>query len=478
MSLASLPPELLQMIARAITDDRQGRMQPAQTLKNIYALSRTCRATYRHLCWNVYRYDAERGHSFALVWAAVTNNPQTVRLSLASAGNTRATNQHGQSPLWLAARRGHREVVDILLDHGADIEIRSPVGLTPLAIAAREGQCEVIKVLLDRGANLATHTRDHSTPLLWAIRNGAVDAAKILIAHGARVPEPKTTPWRRWALAAYRAGPDRWADIPEIETLMESSYDGNQNKLLSKKPLLNALRFQHLAMSTFFLDQCITPVGDLASFFGYCPADEAVYDKTRQGREQVYWTRDKAREQCHYFGHPDQNPLWWAVYHGEEEIVEKMLRRGAGINSLIKWCPKKEPRNLVSLAIVRGYYGIAELLLDYGADPSYQFQDGPLLKRALEIGNERLVMKVLLSLKRLGAPNVANDGGYVAIAIGKQNAMLVKMLLEFGADPNAEVFYHRGTESGRRHKALLSLATEIGNQDVVDTLLEWSRMRV
>jgi hypothetical protein len=131
------------MIARAIADSRQGKLYPGQTLKTIYALSRTCRATYRHLRWNLYRFDAERGHSLALIWAAATNHPQTVRLSLASGGNTRATNQHGQSPLRLAARRGHREIVEILLDHGADIEIRNPVGLTPLAIAARENRAKL-----------------------------------------------------------------------------------------------------------------------------------------------------------------------------------------------------------------------------------------------------------------------------------------------------------------------------------------------
>lgn len=50
MALTSLPPELLQMIARYITDNREGRLQRAPTLNNIYALSRTCRATYRQLC--------------------------------------------------------------------------------------------------------------------------------------------------------------------------------------------------------------------------------------------------------------------------------------------------------------------------------------------------------------------------------------------------------------------------------------------
>lgn len=450
-------------------------MQPVQTLRSIYALSHTCRATYRDLCWSVYRYDADRGYSFALVWAAVTNNPQTAKLSLASGGNTRATNQHGQSPLWLASRRGHREIVEILLDHGAGVEIRNPVGLTPLAIAAREGQCEVMKVLLSRGADHAAQTPDHSTPLLWAIRNGAIDAVKILIEHGAWFPEPKTTAWRRWALAAYRAGPDRWDDISEIQNLMESSYDGNQNQMLSENPLLNALQFQSLAMSTFFLDQCITPVRDLDSFFGHSPADEAVYDRTRQGLEGIYWARDRAREQWHYFGRPDQNPLWWAVYHGEEKIVEKMLRRGAGTNSLTPWCKQKGPRNLASLALVRGYYGIAELLLDYGVDPSYEFWDASLLIRALRIGSERLVLKVLLNLKRLGVPKIAKYGAPLAIAIGRQNPMLVQILLEFGADPNAGVDYFRGTKRDRRSKSkrLLSLAIEIGKQDVVDTLLRY-----
>jgi ankyrin repeat protein len=475
MALTSLPPELLQMIARYITDNREGRLQPAPTLNNIYALARTCRATYRQLCWHLYRYDADRGHSFALVWAAVTNNPQTVRLSLAGGGNTQATNQHGQSPLWLAARRGHREIVEILLDYGADIEIRNPVGLTPLMIAAREGQCEIIKVLLARGANHAAQTRDHSTALLWAMRAGMIDAVKILIEHGAQLPEPKTTPWRRWALAAYRAGPDRWGDVPEIQRLMESSYDGNQNKLLAENPLLNALRYQFLAMSTFFLDQCITPIGDLGSFFGFCPANEAVYDKSGYGINRV-WEREKSREQWYYFGRPEENPIWWAVFHGEEQIVEKMLKRGAGTNSVTHWCIQKEPRNLISLALVRGYYGIVELLLDFGADPSYRFRDGSLLTRVLRLGNERLVMKVLLRLKSLDALNITNDGSLLAIAIGKQNTILVKMLLEFGVNPNAEVFYQRGTESGRRFKSPLSLANEIGHQDLVEMLLEYGAL--
>ncbi|KAJ5168392.1 uncharacterized protein N7482_003986 [Penicillium canariense] len=477
MSLTSLPFELLLLIASAVTDGRDGRLHPAQTLKSIYALSRTCRVIYGNLCWKLYRYDVDRGESSALLWAAVTNNPKTAKLSLASGGDTRATNQHGQSPLWLAARRGYRDIVEILLDHGADIEIRNPVGLTPLAIASREGCCEIMKVLLHRGAKHATQTPDHSTPLLWAIRAGATDAVKLLIEHGAQLPEPSTTPWRRWALAAYRAGPARWVGIPEIQALMESSHDPNQGNQLSVRPFLHAMQHQFLAMSTFILDQCITSINDLGSFFGHCPADEPMYDKSRQGIERVIWAGWRATEQRIHFGRPQNSPLWWAVYHGEEEFVEKLLKRGAGTNSQTdRYRHDRKPTRLLSLALVRGFPGIAELLLDCGADANYYFWDGSLLIRVLRLGNERLVMKVLSSLNMVGALHIANQRRPLVIAIGKQNATLVRMLLEFGADPNVEFSYVRKAEDGHKYEkrqTILSIAIQRGNRDVVETLLEY-----
>jgi hypothetical protein len=56
----------------------------------------------------------------------------------------------GMQPLHLAAWRGHREVVECLLDHGADLNAGDDRGDTPLAYAERSGHGEVAGVLRKR----------------------------------------------------------------------------------------------------------------------------------------------------------------------------------------------------------------------------------------------------------------------------------------------------------------------------------------
>lgn len=61
----------------------------------------------------------------------------------------------GPTALWVAAARGDRPLVDVLLRHGATIDARnenSPERETPLVAAAEGGHVEVLETLLDAGA--------------------------------------------------------------------------------------------------------------------------------------------------------------------------------------------------------------------------------------------------------------------------------------------------------------------------------------
>ena len=55
--------------------------------------------------------------------------------------------------MWAAAE-GHAEVVEALLQAGADFRTPLPSGFTPLFFAVREGRTDVVRVLLKAGADV------------------------------------------------------------------------------------------------------------------------------------------------------------------------------------------------------------------------------------------------------------------------------------------------------------------------------------
>ncbi|KAL2857590.1 hypothetical protein BJX68DRAFT_229157 [Aspergillus pseudodeflectus] len=80
--------------------------------------SRANRLLYKLLSPHLYTHNARTQVSSALLWAASTNNPATARLCLAhgSDPNTAEDEDDPRPPLGIAARYGHTELVEVLLD--------------------------------------------------------------------------------------------------------------------------------------------------------------------------------------------------------------------------------------------------------------------------------------------------------------------------------------------------------------------------
>ena len=83
--------------------------------------------------------------------------------------------------MYAAARNGHTQVVEYLLDHGAAIDAKGVFGATALHWAAINGHRNVVELLVTRGASLDIRdARYHSTPEGWAREGGHIELAKLL----------------------------------------------------------------------------------------------------------------------------------------------------------------------------------------------------------------------------------------------------------------------------------------------------------
>lgn len=91
-------------------------------------------------------------------------------------------NSKGESPLMLAALKGHKDIAEQLIKKGADV---NKTGWTPLHYAASSGQTAIISLLLDQHAYIDAESPNGTTPLMMAAMYGTGEAVDMLVAEGA-----------------------------------------------------------------------------------------------------------------------------------------------------------------------------------------------------------------------------------------------------------------------------------------------------
>ena len=89
-----------------------------------------------------------------------------VTITLAgSALSSQARDEQGEA-LFAAARQGHLDKINALLNEGIDVNKSNPAGATTLHVAAGAGQQEVCSFLLDKGADVNAKNKSRQTPIL------------------------------------------------------------------------------------------------------------------------------------------------------------------------------------------------------------------------------------------------------------------------------------------------------------------------
>jgi ankyrin repeat protein len=157
-------------------------------------------------------FDTDYGHATPLHAAAYEGHKDVAELLLAKGADVNAKNIIGQTPLDLAAGNDHKDIMDLLMAHKADVNIHDAAaggymkivsamiqqnpallssddiyGNSPLHCAAARGHIDVSALLLANRADVNAKDKGGSTPLHLAARNGHKDVVKLLLANKADV---------------------------------------------------------------------------------------------------------------------------------------------------------------------------------------------------------------------------------------------------------------------------------------------------
>lgn len=101
-------------------------------------------------------------------------------------------------PIHIAARFSYKEIVEALIENGADINIKGHFGYTALHEACRKNNIDIVNILIKNGADVNIKSGRYGfMPLYLACENNYEEIIDILIKNGANLGlEPNHKVWR------------------------------------------------------------------------------------------------------------------------------------------------------------------------------------------------------------------------------------------------------------------------------------------
>jgi len=118
--------------------------------------------------------DAARDGDMQKIKKLLDRNPE-----MASCKDTK--DPYGYTPLHLAVKEGHKDVMQLLLANGAEVNAKDNYLNTSFSLALKEGRKDMAELLLANAADINVTDMLGRTPLHWAAAKGYKDLTQSLL---------------------------------------------------------------------------------------------------------------------------------------------------------------------------------------------------------------------------------------------------------------------------------------------------------
>ncbi|CAH0023288.1 unnamed protein product [Clonostachys rhizophaga] len=421
--------------------------------------------------------------------AAARGHKRVVQVLLLRADvDVNAIDKEGRTPLSWVAAAGHKEVMELLLAHpGIDVNLSDKLKRTPLMWATAKYNGPVALRLVQEAADVSASDHDGITALHLAAEGGQEELARILLDHGASI-EAKDRNGRTAIHAAALYGQtlmvqlllDRGADI----TVSDNGRDtvlhrvaGNRDPRVARQLVEKE---SDIVATGILVLKHYSDLNFLTDSYGRTPLHRAVGNGRRALAEVLLQNGAMINAE----DHQGQTPLLVAMENRETAMMNFLVDKGADVTAIVRKSDAQDSPSKSKFDSGSNRMTLERACKD-GDEPLVQRllkEDAPVtfgaLNAAAEKGHEGIV-RLLLEKRSYIARMVptktmlrSDDNHALHHAARQGHEAVVKLLLANGADINANVLgtplYHaaeslpKDTDKAAVQEAMIRLLLEHG----------------
>ncbi|MFC1792774.1 ankyrin repeat domain-containing protein, partial [Planctomycetota bacterium] len=355
-----------------------------------------------------------------LHWAAAGNHRNIAELLVSNGANINAVEDEWSqiTPLFVAAQKSSIDVAKYLIAHGANVNCTEDYPWTPLQRAAYHSK-EMVELLLANGADV---DGGKWTALHSALDVQRFDIAELLLAKGADVNARDGKGRTPLHYAGWHTSPN---NIEIAELLLSKGADIDAKSDSGKTALSNAIGWGY------------TEMAELLRKHG---ASESLHDVATTGDIDKVRRLISEGADINAKDEKGQTPLHLVALAGRTEIIELLVAKGADINVKSNtW----DTTPLIA-ALRSGHEDIAKVLIAKGADVNaralgnYTSLHWAACNRARMTGATD-IMKLLLAKGADIEARQEHDATPLACATFDGNTESARFLIENGANIEAKL---------------------------------------